>query len=263
MENKDASVAPPQTKTPVADAAERLCLQTNTDLVILAGLLQDSLDYDLYALVRKKRTSENVMLFMATYGGSPHVSYKISRMLQKGYRKFTVVLDAYCKSGGTLVAMGAHDLVMSKRAELGPLDIQIGELEDKQSRSGLAPVQALKILQEQVAESYINVFEALNQSLQIQAKSAIATADHITSSLFSEIYKQLEPIKLAEYERAMTIMKEYGQRLADGGENLKDGSLDKLLKEYPDHSFVIDRYEADELFNHVREPTELEHELLG
>jgi hypothetical protein len=262
MGNSGAGSTAGQSKTPVSDAADKLCIQAKADLVILAGSLYDSLDYDLYARIAKNRRSDNVLLLMATFGGSPHVAYKISRMLQKGFKKFTVVIDAYCKSGGTLLAMGAHDLVMSKRSELGPLDIQIGELEDKQSKSGLAPVQALKILQEQVAESYIRVFEALNDSLQIQAKSAIATADHIISSLFAEIYEQLEPIKLAEYERAMTIMKEYGQRLSDGSRNLKEGSLDKLLKEYPDHSFVIDRYEADDLFNRVRDPSDLEQELL-
>jgi hypothetical protein len=258
----NSKTTPSQSERPLADAALKLCEEADADIVILAGGMYDPLDYDLHAKFRKHRRRDNVVLLMATFGGSPDVAYKVSRLLQKSFKRFIVIIDAFCKSGGTLTAVGAHEIVMSQRAELGPLDIQLGEIEDKQRRSGLAPVQALKILQEQAAEAHIKMFEAINDRLEVQAKTAMTMADHVVSSLFAEIYKQLEPIKLAEYERAMTIMKEYGSRLADGSKNLKDGALERLIRDYPDHSFVIDRYEAEELFSNVREPNQTERELL-
>lgn len=260
--NKHAP-APAPKKSPLAEAADKVAEEIDADLVILAGGLYEPVDYDLYARIQAKRKRQNVALFIATYGGSPDVAYRISRMLQKGFVKFTAVVDAFCKSAGTLTVMGAHELVMSGRAELGPLDIQIGEIEEpKERKSGLAPVQALKILQEQAAQSYIGIFQTLNDSLQIRAKTAVATSDRLISSFFARIYQQLDPIRLAEYERAMTIMMEYGHRLKEGGENVCDGALERLVKEYPDHTFVIDRHEAAELFRNVREPSEAEQELL-
>lgn len=260
--DKPAPASAPK-RNPLAEAAGRVAEELDADLVILVGGLYEPIDYDLYAHIQAKKKRPNVALFLATYGGSPDVAYRISRMLQKGFAKFTATVDAFCKSAGTLVVVGAHELVMSGRAELGPLDIQIGEIEEpKERKSGLTPIQALKILQEQAAQSYIGIFQTLNESLQIRAKTAVATSDQLISSLFARIYQQLDPIRLAEYERAMTIMMEYGQRLKEGGKNVCDGSLEKLVKEYPDHSFVIDQHEAAQLFHNVRGPSAAERELL-
>lgn len=248
---------------PLLTAATQLSEKLDADLVIMAGYIHYPLDYKLYARVRAKRKRKNVALILATFGGNPDTAYRISRILQKGYEKFTVIVDANCKSAGTLMTVGAHELVMSGRGELGPLDIQIGEADEpKERKSGLAPIQALKILQEQAALSYVGIFETLNENLQIRAKTAVASADRLIASLFSKIYQQLDPIRLAEYERAMTIMMEYGKRLQAGSKNMHDGALERLVKEYPDHSFAIDRYEAEELFQHVRDPSQEECDLL-
>lgn len=248
----------------LVDAANLVCEASDADLVLMFGGLWESLDYMLDASIQTKRKRPNVCLVIATYGGSPDVAYKISRMLQKRYNKFTAIVDAFCKSAGTLTAIGAHELVMSDRGELGPLDIQVARPDEpKEHTSGLAPVQALKILQEQATESYAGMFETLSERLSIPTRTAITTADHLTSALFSRIYQQLEPIRLGEYQRAMTIMTEYGKRLCQGSKNLKDGSLDKLITEYPDHGFAIDRHEAEELFFKVRTPSPAERGLLA
>jgi hypothetical protein len=52
----------------------------------------------------------------------------------------------------------------------------------------------------------------------------------------------------------MNIAKEYGERLDAVTHNLKEGALERLLTEYPEHGFVIDGQEAKELFVNVCEP---------
>jgi hypothetical protein len=54
---------------------------------------------------------------------------------------------------------------------------------------------------------------------------------------------------------------EYGQRI--GKENLKDKALERLILEYPDHGFVIDRTECEDLFKKVRTPNEQEQALVN
>ncbi|MDC5191875.1 hypothetical protein NRA34_18850, partial [Acinetobacter baumannii] len=56
---------------------------------------------------------------------------------------------------------------------------------------------------------------------------------------------------------------EYGRRLAETSQNLKDGALAKLISAYPAHSFVIDRKEAKILFKNVSKPSEDELQLLN
>jgi hypothetical protein len=80
--------------------------------------------------------------------------------------------------------------------------------------------------------------------------------------VFHPVYAQLDPLKLGEYHRNMKIAAEYGRRLLSNG-NLKSAdSLIKLTHGYPSHSFVIDKQEAEELYNKVREPNENEIEML-
>lgn len=59
----------------------------------------------------------------------------------------------------------------------------------------------------------------------------------------------------------MLIGNEYGKRLNRKSRNLRPGALDRLVAEYPDHGFVIDRTEAEGLFYRVREATAAERVL--
>ena len=55
--------------------------------------------------VPKKR--ENVALVLTTDGGSADSAYHMARCLKRCYKKFTLYVFGYCKSAGTLVAIGA------------------------------------------------------------------------------------------------------------------------------------------------------------
>ena len=83
-------------------------------------------------------------------------------------------------------------------------------------------------------------------------------ATRIASGLFAPIYSQIDPVRVGEVARALSIAEDYGRRL-DG--NLKPGALERLVGGYPSHSFVIDCEEVRDLFDNVREPTTDETEL--
>ena len=57
-------------------------------------------------------------------------------MFQRSYKKFIVLVSGYCKSAGTLVACGAHELVFSDAGEIGPIDIQMEKKDDLSSFRG-------------------------------------------------------------------------------------------------------------------------------
>jgi hypothetical protein len=83
----------------------------------------------------------------------------------------------------------------------------------------------------------------------ISTKMACDVACQLATGLFQPLTAQLDPQRMGEMERMMTIAKAYGERL--GKENLKDGALQKLIEEYPSHSFIIDYVEAKGLFKKV------------
>ena len=147
---------------------------------------------------------ENVLLFLTTAGGNPDVAYRIARYLQEKYKKFTVYVDSYCKSAGTLITLGADEIVMSDNAELGPLDVQILKPDELGERdSGLDLIHAL----ERLKETSYEVFEGFFWTLwregggQISSKSALKVAIQATSGLLGPVYHQIEPMKLGQFYR--------------------------------------------------------------
>ena len=98
----------------------------------------------------------------------------------------------------------------------------------------------------------------------ITLRTATEISAKLTAGLFAPIFQQIDPMHLGEAFRATAISREYGRRLNVGSANLSEQALDgELIAGYPTHGFVIDRGEATALFENVREPNEIEFNLMA
>lgn len=197
-------------------------------------------------------------LWLTTPGGDPDTAYQIARLLQKKYDHFSVFINGWCKSSGTLMCLGAKELIMDDLGQLGPLDIQILNKEEFGERlSGLNPIEALKSISLQSLDLLRQQFLSFRFGGGLSTKQALEVATNLTGQLMSPITAQLDIMKYGEFTRSMRIAVEYGNRLAKGcgGGNLKPDAINALTTGYPSHGFVIDRDEASEsLFNKVSKP---------
>jgi hypothetical protein len=246
----------------------------DTDILGYFGDIQRPEDDWLYTSLGKRRKRKNVLLVLTTRGGDPHVAYRISRALQDLYNtrpaasptpgkkkvaaqgKFTVMVLSKCKSAGTIIALGASNVWMSKSAELGPIDVQLRKPDEVGERtSGLTPMQAMSVLENQSLSMFKRHFQQLrfDSELVFSTKMAAEIATTATVGLLSPIFSQIDPMRLAEVDRSMRISADYGERL---NVNLKDNALQRLLAKYPAHGFVIDWREAEEIFKEIEDPPE-------
>ncbi len=242
-----------------------LANELDADVILYNGPLVRPLDNMFIQQCVTRRKRPNVLLILVTEGGDADCAYRIARCLQTQYEKFHLFVTGYCKSAGTLLAMGAHELIISDHGELGPLDVQLSKKDELwQRQSGLIGMDTLRALEG-------NAFEAFEQFfLQLKSKSgdtvslrtATEIATGLTSGLFAPLYAQVDPLDIGEARRAMSIAQDYGNRLFQQSRNMAgEGVLERLTSAYPSHGFVIDRLEAKELFLSVREPTEKESAL--
>lgn len=212
-------------------------------------------------LVRRK----NALVIIVTNGGDADVAYRMARCLQQRYEKVTAIISGACKSAGTLLAIGAHELAFSDHGELGPLDVQLRKSDDMWSSiSGLTVMNAITALQTKSEEAFADFVLSIKARSDgsVTFKTAAEIATKLTVGLFSHVYQQIEVMHVGEAARASNIAKEYGQRLNRVSGNLKgDDSLSTLVASYPSHSFVIDRKEAETLFKQVRAMTDKELQL--
>src|SRR5258707_4100268 len=74
-------------------------------------------------------TDEDVPLdiVLHTPGGLVLAALQIARAIHEHKAKVTVFVPHYAMSGGTLVALAADEIIMSKHAVLGPIDPPLGQ----------------------------------------------------------------------------------------------------------------------------------------
>ncbi len=227
-----------------------------SDVILYSGTINYS-GYDEIIKICSGTTRDNVTLILNTLGGDANSAYRIAKFLQTKYKKFTLFIACYCKSAGTLIAVGAHELIFYQSGELGPLDVQLRKDHElgEEYTSGLDMINALDYLNQKILETFLKfTFEfKFGGELSTEVASSMATA--LATPLYQSLYEQIDPVTLGDITRSMNVASAYGLRLAKNGKNLKANALTKLVSGYPSHGFIIDFDEAGELFEHIRRCT--------
>ena len=230
-----------------------------TDYILYAGEISRN-GYDQICGVHNGELPETgnqkAVLILSTLGGDPDAAFRISRSLHHHYPGgLTVFIPGLCKSAGTLIAIGASQIWMCDRGELGPLDVQLAKPDELFGRSsGLDLPQAIENLQTQAIRTFRESLLDIRMGGKLSTSMAAKISTELTTGLFQPIFGQIDPTKVGETQRAMLIGYDYGERLNNKFKNLKAGALQKLTTGYPSHSFVIDRKEARDLFKDVDRP---------
>jgi hypothetical protein len=76
----------------------------------------------------KEKDREKLDLFIYSRGGNSDVPWTLVSMIREYSKKgsFSVLIPYRAHSAATLISLGADEIVMTKKAELGPIDITIG-----------------------------------------------------------------------------------------------------------------------------------------
>lgn len=232
------------------------------DIYVHIGPIVAPADDRLLEFVAEKPRSSRCTLYLRTFGGDPDVAYRMMRALQHAYEHITVVVWRECKSAGTLMALGADELVMFGHAQLGPLDMQI-PLKDEllERQSGMAPEVAFTTLLRHSMDAYQKVFLDLKLGANMSTQMAAEAAAALVVGLHAPIYAQIDPMQVASIGRTNVIGYDYGRRLTEGKRGITNSAatISTLIANYPSHGFVIDRTEAKKLFGKkVRHPSDEE-----
>ena len=224
----------------------------SADVIIYSGNIDDQTVDQLIGIVRQKNRRENIVLMLASRGGSPDAAFRMARCLKRYYKKFIIFIYGRCKSAGTMVAIGADEIIISDFGEFGPLDVQLDKQDELfENISGLNIMQALTSLDTRTQE----YFREIVVDLRTGSKGAISTklasdiATKLAIGVYGNIYSQVDPVQLGAIERAINIASDYAKRLQS--KNVKSDAIDKLVNRYPSHSFVIDRSGPTNLNNPI------------
>jgi hypothetical protein len=224
------------------------------DILVYSGQVSRA-GYDLVCSELAKKHSSRLLLVLSTPGGDPHAGFRIARALHHDYDSFDALIPWLCKSAGTLICIGASKLWLADQSELGPLDVQVKKQDEIVGRnSGLDIFQSVNYLQNQAMNAFRSYLMELTTKAALSTRVAADISTKLTTGLFAPIFGQIDPMRLAEMQRATDIAFAYGSRLNQKCNNLRPDGLEKLVVGYPSHGFVIDRKEASSVFLNVGRP---------
>ncbi|MYM90408.1 hypothetical protein GTP91_24950 [Rugamonas sp. FT82W] len=226
--------------------------QPGRDFLLVSASISRKLHRELSRLIAGGKQHAGCTVFLCTMGGDSDAGFRIGRCLQQHYEHIRLAIPSYCKSAGTLIAIGAHELAMGDLGELGPLDLQIMKPSELHEMGSVQDVmQALNAVEFHTREAFIKNLLGIRKHGHLSTKLAGKLAARVTQGIAAPLYSQMDPLRIGEIQRATRIVAEYGKRLNDVCNSLKSGALERLASTYPSHHFVIDRKEAEELFSQV------------
>ena len=240
------------------DAANAAGEALGADILLVNSEIWPPVDFQFVRQVHKRKTRPNLVLIIVTEGGSSDSAFRMMRALQSRYTRITAIVSGWCKSAGTLMCIGAHELQFGELGELGPLDVQIVKADEMdEEKSGLATDAAFEKLQQEAFKLFIGfVREMGSTEYRITLKTAAEISRHIAVGLVSPIFEKLDPVTIGEDYRSNRLALAYAERLNVEAKNLVRrldfDALETLLSSYQSHGFVIDKTEAENLFRNVK-----------
>jgi len=246
------------TDVSLSTLAGEVAEEYEADVIFYSGDIEDAGFGKLVETVLASKRRDNVLLVLTTNGGSANAAYQIARFLQRVYAEFILYTPSYCKSAGTIVALGAHQLIMDPFSELGPLDVQLLKQNEIGARkSGLLTRSAFEGLQDAAFELFegfmLGIMRKSGGLVSFRVAAEISAS--MTSALMSGVYGKIDPDIVGSDKRDLEVALHYGIRLVGYSGNADLSTVLHLVNHYPAHDFIIDDEEAKGLFKSVSFPS--------
>jgi len=196
--------------------------------------------------------SGKISLFLYTRGGSTLTPWTIVNLIRQFCNKLEAIVPSKARSAGTLICLGADDILMTKQATLGPIDPSVNTLLNPQVPGAAATSKV------PVSVEDINAFLDFSKSR--------LKHDESPGQLLTALAKQVDPIVLGNASRARAQISMLARRLLSKqiqSQQQIDNILEFLCSESGSHDYTINRREArDELGLNIQKPDDKLYKLI-
>lgn len=161
-------------------------------IVMVDGVFPDSVAL-IEDLIFRADPREDLHLLLDSPGGDGETAVRIIRSLQARCRELTVLIPNQAKSAATLLALGAHHIVMGPTSDLGPVDpqfrLQRGDRFDLVAAKDI--IDAIDRAEQAVAAEpstyplHVSLLAEVTAVMAAQARSAIARTDDLVTECLS------------------------------------------------------------------------------
>lgn len=220
--------------------ARMICYLTGDRRGLEAKIGMDVFPFFYDVLVRMGRQKQ-IDLFLYSTGGITMAAWGLVNLLREFCQRLCVHVPFKAHSSATLVALGADEILMSRMAQLSPVDPTITSPYNPVARGqveGAAP-QFLPVSVEDVT-AYLDL-----------AKEAGIKEEKNLADVFGALSSDIRPLALGNVHRAKQQIKMLSEKLLGfhmDDEKKIEEIVSKLVRELYSHDYLIGRTEAK---NHI------------
>ena len=179
--------------------------------------------------------AEKISLLLITNGGDTLTAWSLVNLIRSYCDNFEVIVPANCFSSGTLICLGADDIIMTKQATLGPID--------PSTNGPLNPVVPGTNLRVPVSVEIVNAYiEMAKNTFSIQD-------DKCMTQILLKLSDMIHPLTLGQVYRSRQQIQMLAGKLMSL-HNVESEKQEKIIKflcsESGSHDYAIRRKEASE-----------------
>jgi ClpP class serine protease len=196
-----------------------------------------------------------ISLYLYTRGGDTLSAWSIINLIKQFADEIEVIIPSKCHSAGTLMSLGAKQIIMTKQATLGPIDPSVNHPLNPLI-PGAPPGTKPPPISVEAIEGYI----------QLMKEECEFNKKHDTNKLIEILSQKIHPVVLGQVYRAKAQIKMLSRRLLTDqvkDEKKIDKIVDFLCSSSGSHDYAIHRREArNELGLNIVTPDEALYKII-
>ena len=216
-----------------------------------AQIAGDVIDFFIEHLDKLEKT-ETISLYLYTRGGNTASAWNIVNLLRMFCHKLQVIVPHKAHSAGTIISLGANEIVMTKQATLSPIDPSINTQLNPKNPDGLGTYSVS-------VEAVNGYLEYAKNILEINDPSALA-------SIYLKLSEYVHPLVLGQAYRSRAQIQMLATKLLKNqpiGEDKIKEITDFLCSESGGHDYTINRDEAKQILGlNIITPTEKQYRII-
>lgn len=186
-----------------------------------------------------------ISIYLYTRGGATLAAWSMVNLIRQFCDEFEVIIPSKAHSAGTLMCLGANEIVMTKQATLGPIDPSVA-----------GPLNPLIPGASNAAKFPVSV-EAINGFFELCKESAGLKSPQEMSAIAIKLADHVHPLVLGEVHRTKSQIQMLARKLLSN--HVKDKQkVDTIVKflcsESGSHDYTLHRREALAMGLPVRKP---------
>ncbi len=199
---------------------------------------------------------KKISLFLYTRGGDTMAAWSLVNLIRQFCREFEIIIPSKARSSGTIISLGADNIMMTKQATLGPIDPSLNSPLNPQNPQYPNNPQARIPVS---VESIQGFFDLAKNELRLNDESNL-------KDVLLKLTEKVHPLVLGNVYRSRTqiqmVARKLLQKQLGAAEQEKiDKIVSFLCSDSGSHDYAIYRNEArDELGLSIEKPNDEQYE---